>query len=57
MENGGIQYLSGIVGQLPIKINTYMENLDFHVMILQYATLILGYPWFFNIIVHILLNV
>ena len=42
MANGNVQYISGIVCQLPIQIDTYLEKLDFHVDV------ILGYPWFFN---------
>ena len=48
MANGNVQYISGIVCQLPIQIDTYLEKLDFHVMKLQSADVILGYPWFFN---------
>ena len=48
MANGSVQYISGIVCQLPIQIDTYLEKLDFHVMKLQSTYDILGYPWFFN---------
>ena len=37
------QYISGIVCQLPIQIDTYLEKLDFHVMKLQSIDVILGY--------------
>ena len=48
MANGGVQYITGLASQLLVHIDTYMERLDFHVMKLQSADVILGYPWFFN---------
>ena len=48
MANGGVQYITGLASQLLVHIDTYMERLNFHVMKLQSADVILGYPWFFN---------
>ncbi len=29
MANGGVQYITGVVSQLPINIDTYMERIDY----------------------------
>jgi hypothetical protein len=48
LADGGIQYINGAIHQLLISINSYVEKLDFHVMKLRSADVILGYPWFYN---------
>ena len=48
LAGGGIQYINGAVHQVPVHIDSYVEKLDFHVMKLRSADVILGYPWFYN---------
>ena len=40
--------MNGVIHSLGISIDTYVEEIDFHVMNLSTTNVILGYPRFFN---------
>ena len=48
LANGRLQYINGAIHSLGISIDTYIEEVDFHVMNLCTTDAILGYPWFYN---------
>ena len=45
---GSAQYINGAIHSLGISIDTYVEEVDFHVMNLCTIDVTLGYPWFYN---------
>ena len=48
LVDGRVQYINGVIHSLGISIDTYIEEVDFHVMNLSTTDVILGYPWFYN---------
>ena len=48
LADGRVQYINGAIHSLGISIDTYVEEVDFHVMNLSTTDVILGYPWIFN---------
>ena len=48
LADGRVHYINGAIHLLGISIDTYVEEIDFHVMNLCNIDVILGYPWFYN---------
>ena len=48
LAEGRVQYINRVIHSLGISIDTYIEEVDFHVMNLCTTDVILGYPWFYN---------
>ena len=46
--DGRVRYINDVIHSLAIYIDTYKEQLDFHLINLYTTNVILGYPWFFN---------
>ena len=47
LADGRVQYINGAIHSLGISIDTYVEEVDFHVMNLCTTDVILGYPWLY----------
>ena len=48
LADGRVQYINGAIHSLGVSIETYVEEVNFHVMNLCTTAVILGYPWFYN---------
>ena len=49
LADGRVQYMiNGVIHSLGISIDTYIEEVEFHVMNLCTIDIILGYAWFYN---------
>ena len=48
MADRRVQYINGAIHSFGISIDTYIEEVDFHVMNLCTIDIMSGYPWFYN---------
>ena len=48
LADARVQCINGMIHSFEIYIDTYIEQVDFHVMNLCTTDVTVGYPWFFN---------